>query len=59
MGDRTNLVVATQEGFPNVYLYTHWGREYLPHDVQSVLNRRARWDDAQDLTRMLIIVFFG
>ena len=67
MGDRANIVVLQPKGEKvkqvtdallangreRIYLYSHWGGSKLPHVLQNVLSRRARWDDDAYLTRMI------
>lgn len=54
MGDRANVHIPTSatpgEG---VYLYTHWGGYDLPHDVQTALAKKWRWDDGPYLARII------
>ena len=57
MGDRANVYV-TQYGH-GVYLYTHWHGGSLPTTVQDALNRRARWNDASYLTRIIFEEMIG
>ena len=59
MGSRGHIVVKQHPAGPDkkaageVYLYTHWGGEFLPQIVQMTLARQERWDDECYLTRML------
>jgi len=58
MGSRGHIVVVQHphyRGKPEgeVYLYTHWGGEFLPLFVQQTLARRKAWDDESYLARML------
>lgn len=52
MGDRANVVVQ-QEGFSEVFLYTHWDGWNLPQLVQTALRRHERWTDPQYLGRIV------
>ncbi len=52
MGDRANCLVIDGNNAP-VHLYTHWGGYELLKDVQTAIQRKARWDDPAYLTRMI------
>jgi hypothetical protein len=52
MGNRANIIILS--GDEQVCLYTHWGREDLPHTLRNALIRgRERWGDYQYLTRII------
>jgi len=51
MGDRANVKVV--EGRSKVFLYTHGRGTELPIILQKALQRGARWDDGQYLTRII------
>ena len=53
MGDRGNVKVVDSFDGGAVFLYSHWGGTELPKVVQTVLSRKARWDDAPYLARMI------
>jgi hypothetical protein len=53
MGDRANVYVKDFEEGSGTYLYSHWGGTELPEVVQTVLAKRARWDDNPYLARMI------
>lgn len=58
MGARGNIAVVQHPTESNkseecIYLYTHWGGEYVPFFVQQTLAKRTRWDDEAYLCRML------
>lgn len=50
-----------QKGKPagELYLYSHWGGEYLPCYVQQTLAKRQRWDDETYLARRLFSALVG
>lgn len=51
MGSRSNVVI--KDGKSQVWLYGHWnGESYVVH-TRKALARRARWDDAPYLSRMI------
>jgi hypothetical protein len=51
MGDRANVCI--KDGSEEVYLYTHWSGCELPAILRKAIRRRARWDDAQYLSRIV------
>lgn len=53
MGDRANVYVKDFNEGSGTYLYSHWGGTELPQIVQTVLAKRARWDDNPYLARMI------
>lgn len=59
MGNRANVQVVFSKTDPGVFLYTHWGRNAVPQQVQAVLRRKCRWDDASYLARMLFCAMVG
>lgn len=68
MGDRGNIVVheecyvknnGKEKTDKSIFLYTHWGGYRIKQDVQEVLSRKQRWDDAPYLTRMLFCKMVG
>jgi hypothetical protein len=53
MGDRGNIKIEV-EGYPPLWIYTHWEGSVLPETVRRGLIRgRPRWDDPAYLTRIL------
>src|SRR5580693_6264801 len=56
MGDRANVAVVQDSGHALVYLYSHWGGDGLPKDVQKALAKRWRWTDGPYLTRIIFDV---
>jgi hypothetical protein len=52
MGDRANIAVLQGDGSA-VVLYTHSGGWNLPEKLHEAINRRARWDDTQYLSRII------
>jgi len=51
MGDRADVCVKDRESC--VYLYTHWGGEYLPAIVKRALAKKWRWTDPPYLARII------
>jgi hypothetical protein len=53
MGDRGQVKIVAK-GSPDLYLYTHWGAEFLPNLVANALDRgRSRWGDNEYLNRVI------
>jgi len=52
MGDRGQVELVSAEG--SVFLYTHWGADYLPMTVANALGRgKGRWGDDEYLNRII------
>src|SRR5437660_5047331 len=49
MGDRGQILMKNS----SVTLYSHWGASKLVEDGKSALQRKARWDDEEYLTRII------
>src|SRR5438552_15962373 len=49
MGDRGQILMKNS----SVTLYSHWGASELVEDVRSALQKKARWDDEEYLTRII------
>ncbi len=49
MGDRAQVFIEAE----GVYLYTHWGADYLVEAVRNALKRKERWDDQEYLARIV------
>jgi hypothetical protein len=58
MGDRGQIRVKDERG-RLVYLYTHWGGTELKEMLQSALQKKWRWDDAEYLTRIIFETMVG
>ena len=52
MGGRYIIVQDGAED-TRIYLYTQWGGSQIAFVLQTALKRRARWDDAPYLTRII------
>jgi len=52
MGDRSNIVIQEDNG-NRIFLYGHWMGEDSINIAHNVLSRKARWNDAPYLARML------
>ena len=58
MGDRAHIKV--QQGYGDVYLYTHWGGYKIKEDIATGLRRgRDRWNDPEYLARILFDAMKG
>jgi hypothetical protein len=58
MGDRAHIKV--EQGYGDVYLYTHWGGYKIEQDIKDGLHRgHNRWDDPDYLTRILFDAMKG
>src|SRR4051794_38424404 len=53
MGMRRNVALV-YENDSTIFLYTHWGAEYLKQDLKNALARgQSRWDDESYLARII------
>jgi len=55
MGDRGQVHIKDE----GVWLYTHWAASELTDTVRVALSKRARWNDAEYLARIIFDEMIG